>query len=100
MPFILKQLTCEIIAFIVYLPLKYFTKFLKKIRLPYFWLPLSYYHDKEMYILRNDSLDRFGTSYEKRYSKKEIISILSESSFNNIVFSDNAPYYCVICYKI
>ena len=50
--------------------------------------------------MRNDSLDRFGTRLENRYSKEEILEILeileifNNSSFINIQFSERKPYWC------
>ena len=50
--------------------------------------------------MRTDALDRFGTRIEKRFSKKQIIKILKNSNFENINFSDDAPYYwCCVGYK-
>lgn len=94
-----KLIVCDLISIFIYLPMKYITKIFYKIRLPYKWLPLSYYHDKDFYILRNDSLDRFGTSYEKRYSKKDILYLLKNAGFSNVTFSDSAPFYCALSYK-
>ena len=30
--------------------------------------------------MRTDALDRFGTTYEKRYTKKEILNLLQENT--------------------
>lgn len=99
LPNSIKFFLCDLLALVIYLPLKYIAKFFILFNLPYKWIPLSYYYDKDFYILRNDSLDRFGTSFEKRYSKYEINQLLKKSGFVNITFSDSAPYYCVLCYK-
>ena len=96
----IKLIICDVIALLIYLPFKYISKLLFKLNIPYKWIPLSYYHDKDFYILRNDSLDRFGTSFENRYSKKAIISLLENAGFDKITFSNSAPYYCALCYKI
>ena len=52
-----------------------------------------------MYILRNDSLDRFGTTLEKRFSKKEIFSMMKNNGLVNIRFSDTAPFWCAVGFK-
>ena len=59
----------------------------------------SFYKDKSFYTMRTDSLDRFGTRIEKRFSKKEIESMLLEAGFNKIKFSDKIPYWIAIGYK-
>ena len=61
--------------------------------------PLSYYKDKGMYILRNDSRDRFGTKLEKRFSQKEIREMMIEADLEKIEFSKKAPYWVSIGYK-
>ena len=50
-------------------------------------------------MMRTDSLDRFGTLLEKRFSKKEIKFLLEKNGFTNIEFSKYEPYWTAICYK-
>ena len=52
-----------------------------------------------MYILRNDSRDRFGTKLEKRFSQKEIREMMIEADLEKIEFSKKAPYWVSIGYK-
>ena len=49
--------------------------------------------------MRNDSLDRFGTRLEKRFSKKQIKKFMSEASLKNIIFYNEEPFWVVIGYK-
>jgi SAM-dependent methyltransferase len=96
LPSYLKKPVCDAIAVGVYLPLIYFTK-LKK-WLPFFKkfldkIPLSYYSDKSFVVIRNDALDRFGTPIEKRFSKKEIYTMLTRAGLIDIKFSDKPPYW-------
>ena len=76
----------DIIAFLVYYPLSRLSLLLDKLGIKTNNFPLSYYKDKSMYILRNDSLDRFGTTLEKIF-KKEIFSMMEN---NGLVISDLA----------
>jgi hypothetical protein len=62
-------------------------------------MPLSYYRNKSFYTMRTDSLDRFGTTYEKRYSKVEIEKLLLLHGFHSIRFSNAKPYWCALAYK-
>ena len=94
----IKFIICDIIALIVYLPLSKINKIIKKFKLN-IELPLYYYHDKSFYTMRTDSLDRFGTRLEKRFSKKQIISLLKKTGFKNIDFSQGKPFWVIICYK-
>ena len=65
--FFIKSLLCDIIAIFVYLPLSRFSLIIEFFGLNIKNFPLSYYRNKSIYIMRNDSLDRFGTKYEIRY---------------------------------
>ena len=102
MPYRLKFLICEIIAFSIYLPLiasSYFVKIIFKNNW-YKKIPLSYYLNKSISIIRNDALDRFGTPLEKRFSKSEILAMMKKANLCDICFSDNEPFWHVIGKKI
>lgn len=96
LPSFLKKLVCDLIAILIYMPFILLAKLLlilfpksqvgKKI-------PLSYYHDKNFKIIRNDALDRFGTPLEQRFTKKEIEFMMKEAELSDIVFSENEPYW-------
>lgn len=102
MPQGLKSAMCDILAFLVYVPMVLLAKIAKLI-LPssqlYKNIPLSYYEDKSLRIIRNDSLDRFGTPLEKRFSKMKIQNMLKNAGLNNIIFSESEPYWHVIAQK-
>lgn len=97
--FFIKSLLCEIIAIVIYFPLAKISYFLDILNIDVKNVPLSIYKDKSFYIMRNDSLDRFGTKYEKRYSTKDIINLFEKTGFYNIKVSSKEPYWCVIGYK-
>jgi ubiquinone/menaquinone biosynthesis C-methylase UbiE len=94
-----KMIICEIIALLVYLPLARTSFLLEKMKVDISYMPLSYYRNKSFYTMRTDSLDRFGTTYEKRYSRMEIEQLLLSQGFNSVKFSDKKPYWCAIAYK-
>ena len=100
-PKIIKFLICDFIAVFIYIPLKFLSRLLKFFFKNDFYkkVPLYYYHDKSFNIIRNDSLDRFGTPLEKRFSKNEIKEMLIKIGAKEIVFSANEPYWHVICKK-
>ncbi len=98
-----KAVTCDILALLIYMPWIIFCRIASAIGLPdklIDKIPLSYYKDKSFYIIRNDTLDRFGTPLEKRFSKKEIESILLRNGIGEITFSNRAPFWHVIGKKI
>jgi len=99
----IKSLICDLIALSIYLPLSKISFIASKIRLLQNFaknIPLSYYSDKSFYIMRNDSLDRFGTPLEQRFRKQEIEKMLKSAGLTNICFSEKAPYWHAIGQKI
>lgn len=99
LPFRMKLVICYLISLFIYLPLSFISKILHKLNLNTENIPLNYYKDKSFYTMRTDTLDRFGTKIEKRFSKKQINKLLIDSGFKNIKFSNKMPYWCVCCYK-
>lgn len=100
LPRIPRFLVCEIIAAIVYWPLGRLAALCRWMNLSTKNLPLAYYADKSFYVVRTDALDRFGTSLEKRYTRNEIASLLSDAGFEKISFSDKEPYWCALAIKM
>ena len=98
LPSTLKKAACDLLALLVYLPIISISKFLLLIGVKKIikHIPLSYYADKSINIIRNDSLDRFGTPLEQRYSQKEIYQMMSSCGLNDIIFSKNEPFWHAI----
>ena len=98
LPAFLKKSICDIIAFIVYLPLVGLSILTKKIISKKIGskIPLSYYSDKSLNVIRNDALDRFGTPLEQRFSKDQIKKMMESCGLDNIIFSENEPYWHAI----
>ncbi|MBL4818470.1 MAG: class I SAM-dependent methyltransferase [Deltaproteobacteria bacterium] len=97
-----KKIACEIIAAIVYWPMASFCRALSHIpKMDSYMgkIPLSSYRDKSFKIMRNDSLDRFGTPLEKRFSQLEIRSMLENAGLTNICFSEHSPYWHAVAQK-
>ncbi len=101
LPFMPKKIICEIIAIIIYYPLSKFSNLILKLGFKNISkkIPLEYYKDKSIMIMRNDALDRFGTPLEQRFSKKYIEEILKKNNYKNITFSKHKPYYHLIATK-
>ncbi len=99
LPFNLKLLITNLIAISVYYPLARASLILNKIGIDTFNFPLSDYKNKSLYTMRTDSLDRFGTKIERRFSKREIKELLITHGFKNILFGKNMPYWVAFCRK-
>jgi len=98
----LKKIVADILAIVIYLPLVLLVRLLRKLGFKKFadFIPLSSYHNKSFFVIRNDSLDRFGTKLEHRFSKKEVIEMMEKSGLENIVISPSSPYYHAVGKKI
>lgn len=98
-PFKIKKLLTDFIALTIYYPLARFSLMLNLLGLNTDSMPLSFYKNESLYTMRTDSLDRFGTKLEKRFSKKEISQLLYSSGFKEVKFSKIMPFWVAICKK-
>lgn len=99
LPFPLRYIASQIIALLVYWPLARLARLLNKTGFNVDSFPLSYYKDRSFYVMRTDSLDRFGTRLEKRFTKNQIKKMMEDAGLENILFSDSQPYWCAVGYK-
>lgn len=87
-----------LIAAAVYYPLARSAKFLRHIgfgRLAS-GLPLSYYADRSFRVMRNDSLDRFGTRLEKRFTRRQVEQLLERAGLEKVHTAEAPPYWHAI----
>lgn len=99
MPTFIKNIVCECIALLIYLPLAKIALLLDRCgKLPDAW-PLAYYRNRKYYVMRTDALDRFGTRLEQRFTRKEINAMLQSAGFTDIRFSDTQPFWCAVGIK-
>lgn len=99
LPFSLRYLISQVLAVCIYWPLARTALLIEKIYKPLSNWPLFYYRNKSFYVLRTDALDRFGTRLEQRFTKIEIEEMLINAGFENIQFSNNAPFWCALGIK-
>jgi len=100
LPFRIKKIVTDFIALIVYYPLAKISSILSYLKINNHNFPLSDYQNKSYYTMRTDSLDRFGTKLEKRFSKIEIEKLLIDHGFKDISFSNKMPYWVALGRKI
>ncbi|MBK7433220.1 MAG: class I SAM-dependent methyltransferase [Chitinophagaceae bacterium] len=95
MPSFLKKGICDILAVVAYMPFILLSRLLKWVGLKKLsqMLPLSAYANKSFYVIRNDSLDRFGTKLEHRFTKAEIESMMKEAGLTNIRFGNDSAFW-------
>ena len=96
MPAGLKKAFCAFLAIILYMPFVLLCRFLKFVGVPKRIrqnIPLQVYENQSFYIIRNDSLDRFGTPLEQRFSRKQIQAMMEQAGLTDILFSEKTPYW-------
>jgi len=95
-PQAIKHAIADAIALCIYWPLAKLAWLIGELGAPTRQLPLASYAGKSFSTLRTDALDRFGTRLEKRFTRDEIKSMFEIAGFENIIFSDRQPYWCVV----
>jgi len=98
-----KRRVCNVLAVSFYMPFVLLCRFLRwlgvseKIRKH---IPLQAYESQSFYVIRNDSLDRFGTPLEQRFTKKQVLEMMARTGLTDIVFSDKLPFWHAVGKKI
>jgi SAM-dependent methyltransferase len=89
-----KQITIWIAAF-VYWPLSRISRLVSRLGVDVKNFPLHQYAKMPFKMLANDSLDRFGTALEQRFSREEITEMLRKAHFDidTLVFSEIEPFW-------
>jgi SAM-dependent methyltransferase len=95
LPHPLIAILSRFIAVSVYWPLARLSRMLTRIGINTSNVPLHHYAEMPFVMLANDALDRFGTSLEQRFNKKEIITMLENANFDltTLLFSDKEPFW-------
>ncbi len=56
-------------------------------------IPLSFYRHLSFKTMRNDSLDRFGTRVERRYTRRGLQELMRTAGLENVRVSESVPYW-------
>lgn len=56
-------------------------------------IPLGFYRDRSLRIMRNDSVDRFGTTLERRFSRVDFTRLAVASGLEEPALSQHPPYW-------
>jgi glycosyltransferase involved in cell wall biosynthesis/SAM-dependent methyltransferase len=99
LPYRVKIISTQLIALFIYFPISRLGYILSKLGFKTKNFPLIYYSDKPYYFMKNDSLDRFGTKLENRFSRDQIVKLYEEAGFIDVKFSTNKPYWCAVATK-
>jgi 2-polyprenyl-3-methyl-5-hydroxy-6-metoxy-1,4-benzoquinol methylase len=103
LPHGLRYYVCQLIAVVVYWPLARAAAIVEYLGVSgqvAAAMPLGFYRHRSFYTMRTDALDRFGTRLEKRFTRKEIESMMKASGLCKVEFSADFPYWCAVGYRI
>jgi ubiquinone/menaquinone biosynthesis C-methylase UbiE len=89
----------QLIAVMIYWPLARIAALAQRAGLPTASIPLEFYRDRSFYVMRTDAYDRFCTSLEKRFTRKRVERMLMDAGFEEIRFSEQAPFWCAVGLK-
>lgn len=93
LPFGARKRVTDVLAGAIYWPLARTALAAEKAGANVENFPLSAYRHSSFYSMRTDSLDRFGTRLEHRFTRKEIEAMMLGAGLENIRFSDRVPYW-------
>jgi len=95
LPHPFKRFISEIISVLVYWPLARISNVLSMFGFNTANFPLHHYAKMPLVMMKNDSLDRFGTSLEQRFTKSQIVNMLKIANFDvdSLKFSDIEPFW-------
>ena len=98
LPFATRKTVTTVIAATIYWPLSRLARLLEKWGLDVANMPLSDYRHRAFYSLRTDALDRFGTRLEQRFTREQIVKMMTDSGLTDILFHEGVPHW-VACGK-
>jgi ubiquinone/menaquinone biosynthesis C-methylase UbiE len=98
----IKHFVCDVLAILFYMPFILAGRFIKFLGFKDLAkrMPLHGYQNRSLFMIRNDTLDRFGTRLEQRFSEKEVIEMMKNAGLTDIVISPGIPYYHAVGRKV
>lgn len=93
LPFRIRRAATDLIAALVYWPVARLAALVERLGFDVSAIPLSPYRYRSFYSMRTDSLDRFGTRLEQRFTRSEIRQMMESAGLHDIVFSDQEPFW-------
>jgi len=94
-PNAVRHLICDGLAGVVYYPLARGAAVAERLGMNVDHWPLSAYRHGSFYTMRTDSLDRFGTRLEKRYTRDEMEALLRDAGLTDIRFCSSV-FWCAV----
>ena len=94
-----RAVAADVLAALVYWPLARAARLLERIGRDPSFVPLFQYRHRSFYVMRNDSLDRFGTRLEKRFSRDGVRCLLEGAGLEKVQFADGPPWWVAVGWR-
>jgi SAM-dependent methyltransferase len=94
-PSAVRHVICDGLAVAIYYPLARGAAAGERFGLNVHHWPLSAYRHRSFYAMRTDSLDRFGTRLEKRYTRNQVEGLLRAAGLTDIRFCSSV-FWCAV----
>ena len=94
-PTAVRQLICDALAAGVYCPFARGAAAAEYLGIDVVHWPLAAYRRRSLYAMRTDSLDRFGTRLEKRYTRRQMEALLRGAGLTDIRFCSSV-FWCAV----
>jgi SAM-dependent methyltransferase len=94
-PSAVRHVICDTLAGGVYYPFARGAAVAERFGINVDHWPLSAYRHRSFYMMRTDSLDRFGTRLEKRYTRDQVESLLRDAGLADIRFCSSV-FWCAV----
>lgn len=93
MPFALRRPIADVLALVIYWPLSRAARVAERAGLDVGNWPLASYRNRAFYSLRTDSLDRFATQLEQRFTRPEIVAMMQAAGLEGIRFNEKESFW-------
>lgn len=93
LPFRARKNVTSLIAGLVYYPLARMARGFELLGVDVRQFPLMIYRESSFYTMRTDSLDRFGTPLEHRFSRSELQAMMERCGLTDIRFREAMPHW-------
>ena len=99
LPRALRYGVSQLFAVIVYWPLARTARLAEQAGVGVESFPLSAYRNRSFYTMRTDALDRFGTRLERRFSRQQIVAMMTQAGLERIEVSETVPFWCAVGHR-
>jgi ubiquinone/menaquinone biosynthesis C-methylase UbiE len=98
----IKHFICDVLAIFFYMPFVLTGRFFNFLSFKALAkrMPLHGYQNRSFFMIRNDTLDRFGTRLEQRFSAKKLTEMMENAGLTDIVISNGIPFYHAVGKKM